>query len=406
MYTSSHFIAPQQKACIANHDKVPVMMFVGSLLSCFAVLGILQCIAGLVAARRFVTRRGPAQAEPVPITLLKPLCGDEPLLEEALASCCDQAYPHFQIVFGVQNPADPALAVVERLRARFPACDITIVADPALYGPNRKISNLINMLPAAKHDVLVFSDSDLHVGPDYLERLAAALGRSGTGLVSTLYLGLPSRSGCWERLAATQISHIFLPGVLLARAFGRQDCLGNTMILRRETLERVGGLGALVQELADDNVLGQLVRRLGLRVDLADIVTSVTVPEASASAMWRHELRWARTTRQLAPVGYAMSVLQYPIFWSLLAVLFSGGAAWSVALLALAWAARTGTVWGLERVLRPRLSRRPVPTPVWLLPLRDCLSIVQIVASYAGNLVVWRGHAFHAGTKLVPDSAD
>lgn len=373
-----------------------------TLAAVLAGLGILQCAAGLLAACCFAGRTPPPPATLPPVTLLKPLCGDEPLLEEALASCCLQTYPDYQLVFGLQDPNDPALAVIERLRAKYPQRDITLIVNPLLQGPNRKIANLLNMLPAARHDLLVFSDSDLHVAPDYLERLTASLQRPGVGLVCTLYLGLPAVAGLWQRLGATQISHIFLPGTLLARAFGRQDCLGNTMILHRDTLERAGGLHGLVHELADDNVLGQRVRDLGLQVGLADIVTSATVPEASPAAMWQHEIRWARTIRKLAPVPFAASALQYPIFWASIALLLSCGAPWSVALLSLSWAARAAAAAGIQRVLRSRMARPPASIPVWLLPLRDFLSIAEIVASFAGDQVVWRGHIFSPGQQVAP----
>ena len=376
--------------------------WIASLAAVFAALGILQCLAGLFAAYRFAARPALEAAKLPPVTLLKPLCGHEPLLEESLSSCCAQTYPNCQIVFGVQDPADPALLVVERLRTKFPDREMSIIVDPKIHGPNRKIGNLINMLPAARHDILVFSDSDLHVAPDYLERLIAALEQPGVGLISTLYLGRPAGTGFWQSLGATQISHVFLPGTLLARAFGRQDCLGNTMVLHRETLERAGGLHGLVDELADDNLLGQRVRALGLKVGLADIVTAATVPEASPAAMWQHEVRWARTIRALAPVAYAASSLQYPIFWASAALLLSHAALWSVALLALSWLVRAGSAFGIEHALRPRLSRPVTPTPSWLLPLRDFLSVAVIVASFAGSRVVWRGHIFNAGFRVAP----
>lgn len=371
-----------------------------------ATLGILQCLAGWVVLRRFAGPSDLPMTVLPPVTLLKPLCGDEPLLEEALVSSCRQAYPDFQIVFGVQDPLDPALAIVDRLRDRFPDLDVTVTIDPTPHGTNRKISNLMNMMPAARHDLLVFSDSDLHVGPDYLERLAVALHQPGVGLVSTLYVGLPSGPSLWQRLGATQISHVFLPGALLARAFGRQDCLGNTMILRRETLELAGGLRGLVNELADDNVLGQRVRHLGLKVTLADIVTAVTVPEASPRAMWLHEIRWARTIRALAPVGFAASAIQYPIFWASFALLLSRAAPWGFALLGVAWATRAAAAAGIERKLRSRLSRPPASTPAWMLPLRDFLSIAEIVASFASNRVVWRGHIFQTGGRTASRPAE
>ena len=270
-------------------------------------LGLAQCLAGWILVTRFAARARIRPARLPPVTILKPLCGDEPLLEEALASCCCQTYPAFQIVFGVQDAADPALTIAQRLRDRYPRCDITIVVDDTQHGPNRKVTNLINMLPSARHDVLVISDSDLHVMPDYLEQLVAALEVPGTGLVTAVFIGIAARRGWPAWLGATHISHVFLPGVLVARAMRRQDCLGSTVMLRRQVLEEVGGLQPLVTQLAEDNVLGQRVLGLGLMIRLADIVTAVTVPETSFRALWQHEIRWARTIRGLVPISHAVS---------------------------------------------------------------------------------------------------
>jgi ceramide glucosyltransferase len=386
-------------------------LILAALAAGLSAIGVVQVISGWAAVRRFAARnpRLPADEGAVPpITVLKPLHGDEPLLEEALASICGQDFPIWQVVFGVQDSDDTALPVVRRLEARFPECDIAVVVDPTLHGPNRKVGNLINMLSAAKHDVLVIADSDLHVAPDYLRRLAAALRAPGVGLVTTLYAGLPlppplvrfAAQGRGEGsaprrlpgiLGATQINQCFLPGALLARTLGRQDCLGATMALRRDTLARIGGLPALVNHLADDNVLGRLVQGLGLKVRLADTVPATTVPETTFAALWRHELRWARTIRALVPVQFAASVLQYPLAWAALAVLLAGGALWSLAWFAAAWAIRALTARGIDRALGLAFA-----SPVWLLPLRELMSVAVMAASYAGREVDWRGHRLQA----------
>jgi ceramide glucosyltransferase len=358
-----------------------------------SAVGLVQGGVGAVLVRRFSHR---PRAEPVavaPITILKPLHGDEPLLEEALASVCRQDYPVWQVVFGVQDAADTALPVVRRLQGRFPDCDIAVVVDATAHGPNRKVANLINMLPAAKHDVLVIADADVHVAPDWLRRVAAALVSPGVGLVTTVYTGRSARRFPQHigTLGALQINQYFLPGALLARAMGRQDCLGATMALRRETLERIGGFAALVNHLADDNVLGRLVQGLGLRVALADTIPATTVAETSLGALWRHELRWARTIRALEPVAFAASVLQYPLVWALLSVLVSGGALWSLAWFVVAWGVRAVIARGIDRALG--LAN---PTPLWLLPLRELMSVAVMVASYAGRRVDWRGHTMQA----------
>lgn len=371
-----------------------------ALLAC---LGLLQCLAGWIAVRRFAASPRPQLQSHPPVTILRPLCGDEPLLEEALVSCCRQAYPDFQIVFGVQNPSDAALAVVERVRAQFPDRDITVVVDSTMHGQNRKVGNLINMLPSARHQILVISDSDLQLSPDYLERLLVELEKPGTGLVTALYAGFPPpRRGWLLQLGATQINHSFLPSVLMSRMLGRQDSLGSTVMLRRDTLERAGGLGALANLLAEDNVLGRNVRNLGLRVGLADTVTLATVAESSFRALWLHELRWTRTIRDVAPWSLAGSVIQYPLFWAAIVALLGGGAFWSVALFVAVWLVRAISAWEIDRALRNRIAQPLARTPMWLLPLRDMLSVAEIIASFWTDNVVWRGHLLDANGECVP----
>jgi ceramide glucosyltransferase len=410
-----------------------------------AGMGLVQALAGAVLVGRFAAAASVPDAglqdNYPPITVLKPLHGDEPLLEQALGSVCAQDYPEFQIVFGVQDAADTALPVVARLRARFPECDIAVVVDPMRHGANGKVGNLINMLPRAKHAVLAIADSDLHAQPDYLARLARALAEPGTGLVTTLYTGLPAANRLSQWLGATQITQYFLPGALLARALGRQDCLGATMALHRATLQRIGGLWALVDHLADDQVLGRRVAALGLAVRLAPTVPATTVPETRLRDLLRHELRWARTIRALEPGPFAASVLQYPLFWALAAVVLSGSGAWSWGVFCLAWVGRAGVALWVDRALDPLLgvthevpgaqpplspgsrasgaaAREPddlqlsdganpadatsqglaFPCPVWLLPLRDLISVGVMLFSYASRRVEWRGHRLTADT--------
>ena len=374
------------------------------LAAALAACGLVQALAGWRALARFCARRtarGPETALP-PITVLKPLHGDEPMLEQALASFCAQDYPRFQIVFGLQDPADPALHVLRRLRARFPALDMSVVVDPTTHGANRKIANLINMYPSARHDTLVIADSDIHAAPDYLRHLAAALADERAGLVTTLYVGLPANTGLPARLGAAYINNSFLPGALMARALGRQDCLGATMALSRRMLERVGGLAALSAHLADDAVLGQLVTAQGLEVRLAHTIPSTTVPETGMLRLFTHELRWARTIRSLAPLGFVLSSVQYPMAWALLATALCGAAPWSLALLACVWLGRAALARRVDRLLQRAgaLPGRSI-SPMWLVPVRDVLSVLVMLASYADNTVAWRGQILRAQPKAM-----
>lgn len=377
-----------------------------------AAAGSAQAVAGALSVRRFAQTPDAAPSALPPVTVLKPLHGDEPLLEHALESTCVQDYPAYQIVFAVQTPDDPARAVAERLRARHPTVDIRVVVNPAQHGPNRKIGNLINAMQVAAHDIIVIADSDIHVRPDYLRSLVEALHRPGVGLATTLYAGLPADGSRVARLGATQITHTFLPGAALARRLGRQDCLGATMALRRSTLARIGGLHALVDHLADDNVLGCLVRAQGLSVALASAVPLTTVPEATLRALFSHELRWARTIRALVPLSFVASAVQYPLAWSALALAL-GPHAWTAALFATAWLARDWSASRVDAALAAKIGPAP-PAAAWLMPLRDVLSLAVMVASYGGRNVRWRGHALEADPgvpeltytpALVPDYA-
>ena len=372
-----------------------------AICAVFSLVGLGQALAGWWLLRRFLARPVAPAVKLPPVSVLKPLHGDEALLEAALASLCAQDFPIFQIVFGVQDKADPALAVVSRLRARFPQTDIAVVVDGTRHGANHKVGNLINMFPAAKHDILVIADSDMHVAPDYLSRLVAALAVPGVGLVTTLYAGLPATRKMPALLGAGWINHVFVPGALLARALGRQDCLGATMALRRETLARIGGLAALAGHLADDNVLGQLVRAQGQAVALADTIVATTVAEATLAELFRHELRWARTIRALEPMGFAASVLQYKLAWAALALLAAPGFP-MLGFFAAIWAGAALAAWGTERSLAPRLKGLAIATPLWLLPMRDLMSLCVWAASHVGNRVVWRGHVLRATAPAPP----
>lgn len=373
---------------------LPVLAVVAAIL---AVAGVGQAVAGLLSVRRFSRDKSPDAAALPGLTLLKPLYGDEPLLEAALTSVCAQNYPDFQIVFGVQDASDPAIEVVHRLQERFAHRRIDLVVNTAQHGKNRKVSNLINMFPAAAHDVIVIADSDLHCSPDYLNRIMAEFAVPNTGLVTTLYAGLAANTSLAARLGATAINHGFLPGALMSRDLNREDCLGATMALRRETLLAIGGLPALVDHIADDNVLGCLVRQTGQRIRIAGTVPATTVPEARLDALFRHELRWSRTILSLVPAAFALSSIQFPLFWAGLAFALSGGSLWASALFLAAWVVRAAAAAAIDATLGLVAGGRATPAPFLLLPLRDLLSIVIILASYANDRVEWRGQMMHIG---------
>jgi ceramide glucosyltransferase len=359
-------------------------------LSLAAGYAALSVIAMIVWQLR---RGGDMAAAPAAISVLKPLCGVEPGLYEYLRSFCLQNYPQYQLIFGVRDRADPARLVAERLVAEFPALPITIVVDPQLHGSNCKISNLINMLPHARHDVLVISDSDALVGAEYLSSVTAPLADPNTGLVTCLYRGMPTPL-LWSRLGAMYINEWYAPSVLLAWLFGHQGYVsGQTVCVRRGTLLQIGGLAALANHLADDNRMGELVRKLGLRVALSPYIVTAAHHEPTWDSMVRHELRWMRTLRVLRPRSFRWIFLSFSLPLAIVGLaLTSQGPSGSVLVEAL-----FGTAVGARLVLHfmPRLhANRPILEDLWLVPIRDFLLCWIWLQSFFASHVTWRGNNF------------
>ena len=354
-------------------------------------------VLALIAVLVWQARRAPKNSLRLPpVTVLKPLCGAEPGLYENLRSFCEQDYPEFQIVFGVGDPADPALLVVERLVAEFPAVPIDVVVNPQQHGNNRKISSLINMLALARHDVLAMADSDASVGPGYLTTVTAPLLDRSVGLVTCIYRGVPSQ-GIWSRLGAMYVNEWYMPSVLLAWLFGHEGYVsGQTLCLRRDTLQAIGGLRAMANHLADDYRLGELVRGLGLRIVLSPYVPEAVHDEPSLDLLTRHELRWMRTIRVLRPRSFALIFPSFSLPLALFGiVLATSGTAFPAPGRALFWTTVTAR---LVLHFVPRLrGNRPLLTDFWLLPVRDLLICWVWCRSFFTSRVTWRGNVFAVG---------
>jgi ceramide glucosyltransferase len=365
----------------------------------FAGLGLAAgyAVVTVIAVLVWRLQHKPVDSRPrPPVTLLKPLCGAEPGLYEHLRSFCLQDYPEYQIVFGVRDAADPACAVAKRLAAEFPSMPIELVIDSQLHGSNWKISNLINMLPYARHDMLVMADSDAFVGADYLATVTAPLLNQEIGLVTCIYRGAPT-SGIWSRLGAMYINEWYLPSVLLAWLFGHEGYVsGQTACMRRETLQAIGGLGGLANQLADDHRLGQLVRGLGLRIVLSPYVVDGEHHEPNFESLTRHELRWMRTLRVLRPHSFRFIFVGFS-----LPLAASGIAALTVASSLSAPACALFGITVLARLVlhfmhRLRDARSPV-SDLWLLPARDLLIFWVWCRSFSSSHVTWRGNEFDVG---------
>ncbi|MBI3770836.1 MAG: bacteriohopanetetrol glucosamine biosynthesis glycosyltransferase HpnI [Deltaproteobacteria bacterium] len=325
------------------------------------------------------------------VSILVPLAGPEPTLAANLTAYCRLEYSGpVQLVVGSLDENDPALAVARRVRSDNPTVDIRVVAAVPDGGPNRKAVLLEALMRVARHPIVVAVDSDIRVMPDYLRRLVAVLQRPSVGLV-TCYYRAPRGRSLAQAFEALCINADFTPSVMLATALGRADlAFGASLMLRRDTLEAIGGFAALADYLADDHRLAELVLDQGKRVVVAPYVVETDPNPADVGAAIRHQLRWARTTRACAPVGYAANIVTHGTTFALIGALPVGhasalqlGAAGAVMLLRLGAAALGG------RAINARLG-----WTLWFVPLRDVVSTALWIASFAGDRVEWRGRIY------------
>ena len=362
---------------------------IGYGLCALAVCGGLYSLlaAGLVA--RFMARPRPVGAAFPPVSLIKPLHGAPAGLAGALESFCRQDYPGaVQMVFGVQDDRDPAIAVVRDLQRRHPSLDIDLVIDSRLHGTNRKVSNLINIAARARHEVLVLSDADIHVGPRYLRDVAGALGGAGVGAASCLYVGAGGADR-WSTLSAMAIDYQFLPSVALGRALGMaRPCFGSTIAMTASVLREIGGFEAFADRLADDYEIGRAVRARGYAVAVPPLAVSHLCTEASAGELIGHELRWNRTVRQIDPAGYVGSAITHPLPLAAIGAALLGLPPWALVLIFTIVGARIAAKFIVDAATGARAG------PWWLIPARDVLSFGVFLASFTVNTVGWQGHRF------------
>ena len=357
--------------------------------------GVAYSLIALLAARGF-EREGralkPSGFAPA-VSVLKPVKGVDARLYAGLESHCRQEYAgEMELVFGVSSLEDAAVAEVARLKVEFPQMNIRLVECPLRLGANGKVSNLAQMLPAARFEHVVVNDADIAVSPKYLERVMAPFAEEKIGLVTAPYRGV-AQGGLWSRMEVLGIATDFMAGVLTARKLegGIKFGLGSTLATTKTALAAVGGFEALVDQLADDYEMGARMAGAGFGVELAHEVVSTTVPAYTLRGFCEHQLRWSRSTRDSRRAGYAGLGVTYVLPWAMLTVLASGGSLWSISLLSTALLVRVAVALNVGvGVLRDGQVLRDL----WLLPLRDCFAMFFWAWSYASDVVVWRGEKF------------
>jgi len=362
------------------------MTLLAALLALLAAGSLVYCLLVIEAARRFLRKTGPQDVRRrVGISVLKPLRGLDEGLAENLRSFLAQDYGEFEVLFGVDEADDPALAVAEAVRREFPKVQSRCLVTGRSDYRNPKVYSLERLAEAARYDLLVMSDSDIRVTRDMLATLAAEFENSKLGLVTCPYRAVPGRS-FWSTLEAIGMNTEFIPGVLVARMLeGMKFAVGPTIVMRRQVLEAIGGMQRVQDYYIDDFLLGKFAFEKGFGVDLSSYVIDHRIGSQRFWPNVRHRVMWLRGTRRSRPKGYIGQIFTYPLPLALL--LLAVQPAWwplpvaSIALRAISAWAVAGAV-----LHDPLIKRR-----WWLLPLQDLVSWIFWVAGLFGNTIIWRG---------------
>jgi ceramide glucosyltransferase len=376
------------------------------VLLAVAVFGLITStvFAGMVLAAvpRVLRERRVAETElnkrpgfTPPLTLLKPLAGAEPDLEAHLASFFQQDYSDYEILFCAREPNDAGLEIARRVAARYPHIPSKFMSTGEPRYINAKVASMELMEKSAAHDILVISDSDVRVTPDYLRAVALPFADVKVGGMCCLYRGIAAGGGLWARLEAVGMSVEMTAGVLVARMMeGMQFVLGPTMAFRRGVIRQMGGFKVTADYCADDFVLGNETYKLGQTVVLSHHAIDHIVINLSLIASLKHQVRWMKSTRFSRPKGHFGTALTFSMPFGLLGLaagVFLGHVGWGIALLA--WAVAT------RLALSVAVGRIVVRDPSWfnllaLYPVRDLMGFFFWAASYMGSKILWRGRVF------------
>jgi ceramide glucosyltransferase len=322
------------------------------------------------------------------ISLIKPVCGLEKDLYINLATACQQDYPDYEVIYSVQNRDDPALEILQEIREVYPQRNIQIVVDEDAVGPNGRLSNTYNASKRAKGTILVLSDSDMFLLPDYLKTIVTPLVHEKVGISCTLYKAWKP-GNIFETLELLSLNADFVPSMVLAIVTKASlACPGATLAIRREVLDQIGGFPPLGHYLVEDNELGRRVVAAGYQIHFASYVANTSVDLKTLQDWWRHQVYWDQNTKSANPSGFFLTILTRGVPFAFLYALLGGSYGWPVLLGTLGL--RIMTAVGNSFYLKDNDGIRNV----WLLPVRDLFGIFVWLASFVKKETHWRGKTF------------
>ena len=360
-------------------------------LSILTLGGAVYYLLAIDSVRR-LRRRSPVNTafSLPPISLLKPLCGADPGLEIYLESFFRQDYPSFEILFAVRSKADPAVVIVEELQQKFSPIPSQIIFTGEPPYANAKVFSMEKMAALARHEILVITDSDASVAPDYLQDMANCFSDPEVGAVTNLYRGVAG-SDLWSKLEALGMSTEFMAGVVVAeRLEGMHFTLGPSMAIRAETLNKIGGFARMADYLADDFVLGQWTVEAGQKVALSSHIINHHATAMGFLQSFKHRVRWNRSSRFSRPSGYLGQGFTYGLAWAIL-LFFVAPVWWTASLLFVMALIRFWLAYELGCAL---MNDSPAIKQGLLIPLQDLLSAASWIGGFTGREIIWRNERY------------
>ncbi len=368
-----------------------------SSLGLAGLVGLVLCVGAYAAsAAMLLRRRRSGQGQRIvgfapPVSILKPLAGLDEGLEENLESFFRLDYETYELIFSFRSPDDPAYAIARRAADRHAAVPSVFVFDPRDPGGNAKVNRLAAAARHARHRLLLFSDGNVRVRPDFLRRATSWFADVRVGLVSHLFVATGGES-IGSRIEALYLNGCLQGGIALVADLLRMPCVvGKSILVSRPALDTIGGIGVLRDHLAEDFLLGRAVRRAGYRVELSGDVLDTSEVHKGLRAVWARHRRWAMMRRRLGGPLYLGEALTSPLPWFLAAI--AGGSRSCVAVAGALLLVR----YALEAALARRVGRPLAVRDLGLLPLRDAGTAAVFLAGLIGRSVSWRGRPMRIG---------
>jgi ceramide glucosyltransferase len=346
---------------------------------------MVYCVLAVIGAARYRASGAPRLKLFPPVSLLRPLSGAADNTEANLRSIFEQQYPEFEVLLSVHELSDPAVAIAQKVMGEYVHVPSRLIVAGVSPFPNAKVWSLRALIPEARHETVVMSDSDIRLAPKSFQKIVSELEQPEVGLVTCPYRATAGPR-FWARLEALGLNTEFIGGMLTARLLNGMDfAIGCTIATRKADLAKIGGLEHLQRYLAEDFMMGNLIHKAGRKVILSRCIIEHYIGNDGMSKNWRHRVRWARSTRRSRRWGYVGELFTKTSAIAIMLWILAPSA-WGLALIGLAfrWGAEWATgVWVLNDPL--------VEKQGWLLPFEGIASFVTWVLGFFGNTIDWRG---------------